>query len=632
MALLAVLGLCVSAFALARALGVRRPAELVVASWALAVLLVLLPTHLLGVLGRLTRGALVGWSLATQVGALSIAAAARGLPGFRADLLDAARFPFRVARAFPGGAAWPLAAVFAWVLVRSVLGALLLPSDAWDGIWYHDTITGWAIQSGGYEPMPLPQNLLQQVNGFPRAAEMVGAWLVLFSDRALIELPNATAALPFAAATYLLAARFGRRRDLAAALALIVALAPACVLQLRSTYVDVFAAAAATAALHFATKRPLATRDVLLGGLCLSLWIGTKTSALFGAPLCALALLAGLRAARGRWRVLATLAATALPLAALSLTYLRNALRFHNPIWPLPVRAPRLGLDWPGAASPSDLDVAAPLATTLRSIFLPTAPGRDFPDLRSGGYGLAVAWGLAPLALLGFALAARRVALARRVGATRAARVAGARARAALALVGLLLPSFLLSPAIWSARYHLAFVAALTGLGGLALARLPRRAALALVAGATGLSVARLASFDPPLGGATLSELGAAARATRAERAAAAPASFTLAPDVARLRDQTLGPESLTVFGDGVTFPSVLWNERFDNRVVYVPDDTPAGLAKTLDRLAPTWIVARPDEPLYRYARERPERWRPIGLASRGQPTWAFARIGPAEP
>lgn len=626
MALAILLSVSCCAFALARALGVRRPAELLSAAWAIAILLILVPTHLLGVVGRLDRVNLVAATLATCVGAASIAVSARGSAAFFVDLRDAARFPFRAARAFPGGLAWPFAALLSWVLLRSLLGVVLLPSDAWDGIWYHDTITGWAIQSGGYDPMPLPANLLQQVNGFPRNAEMTSAWLVLCSDRTLIELPNAVAILPLASSSYLLVARFTERRSTAATLALIVALAPGCVLQLRSTYVDVFAAASAASALHFATKRPLTTRDLFLAGLTLSLWLGSKLSALLGAPLVGLVLLVGLRGLRGRHRALAVLSATALPLAAMTLTYGRNASHFGNPLWPLPVSLPRLGIDWPGAARSADLEIAAPLAVTLRSIFLPTTPGLDFADLRSGGYGLAIAWCVLPAAVVGLGRAVV-TALRPTVGLRPSLAISErTRARRLLLLTLLVLPSLALSPALWAARYHLAALVAPAALAGYAARGAPRFALITHAAAACALIVVRLWSYEPPLGGASLRDLGRAATETSLERATHPPATFSLEPAVARAREETLGPGSLTVFGAGVTFPSVLWNERFDNRIQFVPEETPNALARRIAELSPSWIVAGPDEPLYRYASERPTEWTNLGLASRGQPTYAFAR------
>jgi hypothetical protein len=97
-----------------------------------------------------------------------------------------------------------------------------------------------------------------------------------------------------------------------------------------------------------------------------------------------------------------------------------------------------------------------------------------------------------------------------------------------------------------------------------------------------------------------------------------------MAPEVALARERDLGPGSVVLFGDEVTFPSELFRERCDNRVVYVPPDADVGAV--VRELAPTWIVASEAEPLGRWITEHPDEWERLGLASRGLPTWAHRR------
>jgi hypothetical protein len=97
-----------------------------------------------------------------------------------------------------------------------------------------------------------------------------------------------------------------------------------------------------------------------------------------------------------------------------------------------------------------------------------------------------------------------------------------------------------------------------------------------------------------------------------------------MAPEVALARERDLGPGSVVLFGDEVAFPSELFRERCDNRVVYVPlDRDPAGVVGELD---PVWIVASDTEPLGRWVSARSEEWERLGFASRGLPTWAYRR------
>src|SRR5690606_11642397 len=99
-----------------------------------------------------------------------------------------------------------------------------------------------------------------------------------------------------------------------------------------------------------------------------------------------------------------------------------------------------------GVRTPAEVDVNASIADTLGSIFSPPTPGRDFADIRSGGYGLAFAWLVLPIAALGLG---RAIAAARRSGPR------ASRARRLLCIGGLVSPSVVLTPALWSARYQL---------------------------------------------------------------------------------------------------------------------------------------------------------------------------------
>lgn len=601
--------LLAGASAASLALGYRRAAEWVVATWCLATCIVVAMMHASCIAGALSRGSAISIVLAASAGCLAFAWSRRR---------EIAWPPLRAR----GVAARAGVAVVAIVTIHAVVATWLLPSESWDGIWYHDTIVGWVLQTGSSAPMPLPPNLLQQVNGFPRNAELTSAWIALLDGRAFLELPNTLASLPLVCGAYLLTARFCERRSTAVALACVGVLVPGAVLQLRSTYVDVFAAAACVASLHFSTKAPLALRDVTLAGVALAIYVGTKSSSVLVAPFI-VALLA-VRSARlggiGGGRRALTLTGTALLLtASVAVVYGKNAVVYDNPLYPLDLAVPRLGLHWRGVRAATDLDVNASVVDTFASVFLPSSPGRDFADIRSGGYGLAFAWIGAPLALVG---------LARAVRTARSASSAGMRARALLCLGGVVAPSVVLSPALWSARYHLHSVIVALAFAGYALdLAWIRRAREPVLCAAVALSTLALVRFEPALGDASLSRMWASLKSTPSERASATRAEWTIAPEVAAARERELGRGATVVFGPGVTFPSVLYNERYSNRLVYVEDATAAALRKRIQEIEPTWIVARRDEPLYAFATARPHQWQRIGLASRGQPTIAFRSV-----
>ncbi len=606
----------------ARAAGFRRVSEQLCASWCLANALILVPTHVLGFAGALERGHLMiatatlcGGSIALWLLRERRSGRARFVVS-REQLhaLHATRFPVR-------GLVTKLA--LAGVLVvfaHACLGTWLLPSDAWDGIWYHDTIVGGTLQLGGYREIPLPDNLLQQANGFPRNAEMVGLWLVCWRDRSLIELPNTLAFLPWTASTYLLASRFSPRRAHALALACASCLLPGAILQLRSTYVDVYAASWCVIALAFGTRPGARPRHLLLAGLSLALFVGAKSTALLVAP--GVLVWWGVAAWRTPRARTAVSIAALLTSVALSSVYVRNFVLFDNPVFPLAVSVPRLGIAWPGVAT--DVSANAPWLDTLAAFFLPAEPGRDFADIRRGGFGLAVAWLLVPLALTGVGLATRTMGAPAR---GRPAIVARARARHLWLLLTLVLPSVVLSPALWSARYHLAAVSVLVAAAAFALrAATMARLSVWLVGGMLVLQVAAMTRFSPPLGGASPRALLTAMGDRALDRATHPPAEWSIEPHVARARELELEAGVAVAFGPGVSFPSLLYNERFDNRLVYLPDDAPRTIALRLEDARARWIVAAPAEPLYAFASARPLEWELVGLISRGAPNYAFRR------
>ena len=297
---------------------------------------------------------------------------------------------------------------------------------------------------------------------------------------------------------------------------------------------------------------------------------------------------------------MAAVAGAAVTLLSLAGVYLRNALLFQNPLYPFALRVPRLGIDLPGVTAA--VDVNASTADLLGAVFLPTAPGRDFADIRRGGFGLAFAWVLLPLALFGIAFAIRSLVRAAR---GRRELLERRRARWLLGTLALVLPATALSPALWSARYHLVAVGMAAAPAAYAFARLPHWLTTASLLFANALIALAIARFDPPLGAAS---------------------DWGMDSEVAALRERELLPGRVVAFGPGVSFPSQLYNDRFDNRLAFIADETPRAIEKRLASVSPTWVIASPSEPLYRYLGERSDNWELVGLASRNAPTYAFRR------
>ncbi len=522
---------------------------------------------------------------------------------------------------------WASLLVLAVLFTYSAIQAWLLPSDSWDGIWYHDLITASVIESGGTRPVALPMNLIQQANGFPKLAELTSAWWCLTMGREASEFSNLLAVPAFGAGSYLLARRFSPR-DVAMAVTSVVLFVPGSLLQWRTTYVDILVAAFGVAALHYASlsrRTPLAD---LLVAVSMGLAVLTKWNVLTLIPgvVVVWLIVSSPRRTWGDWAT--TLAVMVVPAIAFAATALPNLRNFDNPLWPVGVSVPRLGVAWPGVRSSAQMNFNASWEDTAAAMLLPAAPGRDFADIRKGGYGLVVPWALVPLAVLSvvvmFARARRRSSSDRR-----AILVKRAPLLRACAILLPVLPFVATCPAIWSARYLLIGVAAI-GSVSMAAARaggpLRRRIVSAFLWLALVHSAHRAWTFNPALGGASARETWRALWRSPAERVSAAPASWTISPELAVLREKELTRGSVVIFGEEVTFPAVLYNEHFDNRVVYVDGTGP--FEDAVERLQPTWIVASDDEPLGRWVRAHAELWEPIGLASRGQPTTAYRRRG----
>ena len=165
-----------------------------------------------------------------------------------------------------------------------------------------------------------------------------------------------------------------------------------------------------------------------------------------------------------------------------------------------------------------------------------------------------------------------------------------------------------------------------------------RRPAAGLGAAAAAASIVlfgiNLWWADPPVGEIGWDEAKAYAAMSPEARATTPPRKngWTLPHATMVARERELGPGAVVAYGEGTTFPSVLWNERYSNRLVYVPDGPPATVLARLDELGARWAVDRAPGGVFAAAQSRPDLWEQIGLASAGYPTTAFRRKPVAAP
>lgn len=430
----------------------------------------------LGELGLLSRSALLGaLFLLTPI----LLATTRGPQRLGASALLAVR-------------AAPLAVLaIGAMLAAAIFTARVLPVWHWDSHGYHLPFVNFVLQSGGFADVPAD---LTYITTYPHNIELGMIWLrAMLPDDRLVDL----AQVPYGVAGALLTMAVTRTALESAnelsphtrrALSLLAGAAwlsvPVVFLQLPTNYVDVGTAAMLLGALFFLVLTPVSTRSLVLGGLALGLFLGSKPSAPFATV--AVLLIASVRAWRaGRMGALAVAVVATLVFGAQQ--YVVMFVRHGNPVWPVEVHVGPVTL--PGTHHVDDLlaaGAALPSASgglveklSMSWLALDAAPGFD---MKLGGFG-ALPLLLLPLMLL--ALVRRRdVAF------------------------GLALGAALLSPDPSMSRYVLAFPALVFALGFSELARAPRfvvTLATGLVLAVMGWHVTRafpaLTGEGPPLAG-----------------------------------------------------------------------------------------------------------------------------------
>ncbi len=599
-------------------------AETLAATLVLASAFVVGPIYVLGVPGVLTRASMTVLVMATALGAWAASTLGVGVREHtRKTAFQAAailRMPFEAlsdswrARSAVFACLAACAVLFVW----NLLAAWLAPSwREWDALWYHESIVGFTIQNHGFSPVDLPLGGIQKINGYPRAAEMLSLWLVMYAGRALVDLPNVLLMPALFASVYAMTRRLTGDRIAACGWAAVAVTIPGYVELLQSTYVDPALASFVTVGAMFVLRSPLRAREALIGAASLAIAANVKVSGVF--PVVALALIAAwqLLAQPGRKRAaLLTIAGGAAMIVTLSAaTYLRNLRVYHNPVWPdLAVHVQSLGIDWPGngpfgeirsnsRASPG-VSKNAPLLELIGDLFLP--PGRltDGERKYTHLYGLGVPWVLLPAAALVLARIALEAARGLRGGDPLAR-------RRKLEVFYLLLTAgvtLVTSTNRSTPRYHVVTIALWVPVVAWAIAR--RRALQqALAFAATVGSLAVIAWELPGWRGFPLPDRMLALWRLDPELRQMTPelgGHIFRDAGLARERELVAGT---TVVTDDFVFPSVLWNDDFSNTVVYVRPST--NVIEAADRLGATWIYANDKETTQRVRASG--RWQEIG-------------------
>jgi hypothetical protein len=603
-------------------------AEIFVGASLVTHALITFPTLALGWSGLLYRSVLGLTCALVSIAVLGLCFVGRDRRAFARELAGTVRSLMRLpVDAFLAAARPPSMALLGVLCIAGTIAwtgwvSYLAPSSSWDGTWYHETIVGFALQNHGFELMKLPLQLTY-VNSFPKVCEMMNLWFVAFGDRTLIEAVNTAMAPTMVLALYCIVRRYTDQKS-AMGWAAVLLLIPAVVLQMRSTYIDLHVASLTVAAMHFVTRPRLRIRDAWMGALCLALLLGTKYHAWIWVPFlgCVLAgrLLAGYWRTRraAAWGTIA--GAVALIALVAAPVHVRNWVHFKNPFYPIAVESARFGIHWGGYQHVDD--IRRPIGEVLADGYTVHVPGHDFCDTKEHSYGMAIPWVVLPVAMvaLGAALLLAMRGLARLAGRDHTAENLLLTVLPALATIPL-------SPAIWLGRYNIHVAAGLIIAAAWGVSRSStRRFGEGVLGAALLISIMMLWWAEPGLAGTSYDKVMGAAKLSVAGRAAYDWPMYAVPTRTAQARERELGPGTVVAFADTGPFPSVLWNDHFSNRLVYVPFTDPAAYRRSLIEAGAKWAVAVPGTGEHAALRAATDEWEEVGLMTTTDSWTAFRR------
>jgi len=337
----------------------------------------------------------------------------------------------------------------------------------WDALWYHEPITGFAIQNQGFAPIPL-QFGLQGINAVHRLCEMTQLWFAIYGGRRVIELANPFFMPLLAASMFVLARRYTKDVTVSVGAACALVLIPGFLRLVQTTMVDPQSAALLLAAAFWVTEPKLDRRAISYGILGLTLAAGAKIWSVV--PIAILSMYLLVRILRRRralgvgWSWAAVVVGSAGVVGMEAFVFVRNLVNFGGPLWPtVGYENARLGIHWKGGMP---LDLNAPRAginfNDTFDVFYKKMTGPPFSAMGPGhtwqvnDYGFAFAWVVLPISAFAAAVLAARwlsgvVAVAARV---RPRSPSDEAASGAMVLAVCATASLAMTPAIFIGRYH----------------------------------------------------------------------------------------------------------------------------------------------------------------------------------
>jgi hypothetical protein len=517
-----------------------------------------------------------------------------------------------------------------------LLVSYLAPSwRDWDGLWYHEPLIGLTIQNHGFAPEPLPGGL-QVINGVHRLSEMTALWFGIYGGRRVIEMANVFFMPLYAASVFVLVRRYTKATTSGVAWASAFVLLPGYFRLVQTSLVDPHACALLIAAAYYVTHPQLDRRNALYAILGMTLAAGAKIWSIVPVGLFSLFLLVRLVRRTRRNGAAATVGLVGLGAASVlgmqALTYVRNLVNFHNPVWPmLSYDNPKLGIHWAGGL-PLDfgkarggVDINDPFLVFYKKMLAPPysvmSPGHSW---QVNDYGFAWAWVVLPVfAVVALLVAARWLQsfIAVRVFRLRPVGPGDDATSSAMMLAVVSSVSLYLSPAIFIARYQIASLAMLAGCLAFLVSRPRARrfsddvALIAAVGSVIFMAWApvKVHSFvylyEPaqilkwlktPYPRRELEDLST----PEVPKMLAAGANT----NVALAREKELGPGKVIAF-DYIDYFALLWNNDYSNKVHWLSSDDPLAEAERADA---TWVYTRGSTALYTQISTSP-RWELVG-------------------
>ncbi|MDF2698169.1 MAG: hypothetical protein K0S65_6552 [Labilithrix sp.] len=434
-----------------------------------------------------------------------------------------------------------LAVVTAGAIFACFASAYYLPIWQWDALGYHLPYVAFALQSGSLAGVP---HDIPYVSTYPHVVELFFvAWRAMLPDDRLVDAAQIPLGLLGIVATASLARHFGADHAIAAGFAWVTL--PSVFLQLPTNYVDVASASLLLTAAYFVLEPPT-RRNILVAGVALGLFLGSKPNAPVGTALLFAAL--AIRAWRAGMRAPLALATLAILVFGTE-SYVVNVVRHHNPIWPVEVSLGPIQL--PGLKPMSYLLESGAAAPRLRGHWGPFRvfaawASLDAPpafDMRYGGLGLVF------LAALPFAIFATWK-------------------RRSLALAAVIAAS-LASPDPAVPRYIFALPGIVLALAASVLSTATQRVRTFVLAGVAAAAVAGLLGAYPGLSGEG-PPLHAYLKLPVSERERAVGADGP--PDAYLDAHAQVLPCEWVAFDSSIDLPYLAWPPDHSHRALFIAD------------------------------------------------------------